>query len=221
MKFMQLMKTITIKTMPLNSFIKHPSVLIFTIDIQPNVRFDYRNGIVCNDALIQHSGYSEDEIINMKFLFVEKLMHPDDYKHYLRNVEYLLKNQFHSHKAIYRIKAKNKRRYSTVFFCSIIQHNKNNTASYNIINMAIPCEDETLISTINNKLGKSLFSSLSKRERDVAHLITYGRTNKQISQELEISEETVKVHHKNIKRKLHAESSAHLMQILIKRQEKK
>ena len=207
--------------MSLNSFIKHPSILLFTIDVHLNVRINDLINIVCNDALIQYSGYSEAEILEMKLLFVEKLMHPDDYKHYIRNVEYLFKNQFLSHKSIYRIKAKNKRRYSTIFFCSIIQHNQSNTELYNIINMAIPCEDETLISTINNKLGESLFASLSKRERDVAHLITYGRTNKQISQELEISEETVKVHHKNIKRKLHAESSAHLMQILIKRQEKK
>ena len=203
--------------MPLNSFIKHPSVLLYTIDINVNERINNQSKIVCNEALIQHTGYSEAEIIIMNFMFIERIMHPDDYQDYLKNMEYLLKNNFHTHKAIYRIRGKNKRRYSSLFFCSIIQQNQTNTALFNIINMAIPCEDETLVSTFNNKIGKSLFESLSKRERDIAHLLTYGRTNKQISEELEISEETVKVHHKNIKRKLQAESSAHLMQILLRR----
>jgi len=207
--------------MPLNSFIKHPSVLLYNIDVHINERINDQSNIVCNEALIQHTGYSEAEIITMNFLFIEKIMHPEDYKDYMKNMEYLLRNNFHTHKAIYRIRGKNKRRYSSLFFCSIIQKDQNNTALFNIINMAVPCEDETLITTFNNKLGKSLFESLSKRERDIAHLLTYGRTNKQISEELDISAETVKVHHKNIKRKLHAESSAHLMQILIKRQEKK
>jgi len=203
--------------MTLNSFINHPSVLLFTIDVPSKIGIDNCNNVVCNEALILFSGYSEDEISEMRIPFIEKIMHPDDFKLYLNSVNYLLRNHEYSHKAIYRIKAKNKRRYSSIFFCSIVQKDKIVKDLYNIINMAILCEDELMISTFNNKLGKSLFLSLSKRERDVAHLISYGRTNKEISQEFEISEETVKIHHKNIKKKLQAESSAHLMQILLKR----
>lgn len=50
------------------------------------------------------------------------------------------------------------------------------------------------------------FASLTDRERDVLQWIATGMSNKQIAQQLFISEETVKVHIRNLLRKLNVHS---------------
>ena len=59
---------------------------------------------------------------------------------------------------------------------------------------------------INNK-----FTSLSKREYETCKLVIEGNTNKQISNELNISIKTVKVHRANLMRKVQAKSVPDLL----------
>lgn len=56
-----------------------------------------------------------------------------------------------------------------------------------------------------NKTGTKEFP-LTARELEVQTLLTVGMTNKMIAKELEICEGTVKIHVKNLMRKLHARS---------------
>ena len=55
------------------------------------------------------------------------------------------------------------------------------------------------------KTGTKTFA-LTGREREVQVLLTNGMSNKMIAQELDICEGTVKIHVKNLMRKLHARS---------------
>jgi DNA-binding NarL/FixJ family response regulator len=63
-------------------------------------------------------------------------------------------------------------------------------------------ENEMPMATENIKNGYA--SLLTKRETEIMHLIAKGCTNKQIAAKLFISDETVKMHIKNIFRKLEA-----------------
>jgi two-component system, NarL family, response regulator len=58
---------------------------------------------------------------------------------------------------------------------------------------------------------------LSARETGVLRLIASGRANKQIADELSISEETVKSHVANILSKLGAHDRTHAVTIALKR----
>ncbi len=53
------------------------------------------------------------------------------------------------------------------------------------------------------KTGSKVFP-LTAREREIQSLLTTGMTNKMIARELDICEGTVKIHIKNIMRKLNA-----------------
>ena len=57
------------------------------------------------------------------------------------------------------------------------------------------------------------FISLTSREREVLALVIAGRVNKQIAADLELSENTVKVHRSQITRKMRAKSLVELVRI--------
>lgn len=60
---------------------------------------------------------------------------------------------------------------------------------------------------------KTLYASLTPRERDVMGLVTAGLMNKQIAAKLALSEVTVKIHRGNLMRKMHAPSLADLVRM--------
>lgn len=57
------------------------------------------------------------------------------------------------------------------------------------------------------------FEALSPREQDVMALVTAGLMNKQVAAEMGISEVTVKVHRRNVMRKLAVKSAADLVRM--------
>jgi DNA-binding CsgD family transcriptional regulator len=61
---------------------------------------------------------------------------------------------------------------------------------------------------------KPKWESLSRREKDVARLISKGLTNRQIAAHLSLSTETINTHVQNIMRKFGVESKAELRHIL-------
>ena len=88
-----------------------------------------------------------------------------------------------------------------------------------------PVDEEALLTVIERgvqrsrleraKNGRRLdlerrFSSLPVRQREVFTLITTGLLNKQVAEELGISERTVKVHRERLRRKMGADSLAEL-----------
>jgi FixJ family two-component response regulator len=60
---------------------------------------------------------------------------------------------------------------------------------------------------------KALFQKLSPREMDVFRLVLTGKLNKQIASDLNIAEQTVKIHRGNITKKLGVKSVAELVRL--------
>jgi two-component system nitrate/nitrite response regulator NarL len=64
-------------------------------------------------------------------------------------------------------------------------------------------EDETMHELmVIKEAGPSEMQRLTPRERGIAHLVCAGLTNKQIAQELAVTEGTIKVHLHNVYEKL-------------------
>lgn len=60
---------------------------------------------------------------------------------------------------------------------------------------------------------RTLYATLTPRERDVMGLVTAGLMNKQVAAKLALSEVTVKIHRGNLMRKMHAQSLADLVRM--------
>jgi len=60
---------------------------------------------------------------------------------------------------------------------------------------------------------KAKFDSLTKREREVMALVVTGRLNKQIADDLTISEITVKLHRGQVMKKMRARSVVELVKM--------
>jgi len=60
---------------------------------------------------------------------------------------------------------------------------------------------------------KTRFDELTAREREVLHLVTNGLTNKEIAEQLGISEVTTKMHRGQVMRKMNAASIADLVRM--------
>ncbi len=91
-----------------------------------------------------------------------------------------------------------------------------------------PFEDQDLIDCIYRALDQSRqalsdraemdiierrITSMTARERDVMELVTAGKLNKQIADELDISENTVKTHRARVMRKMEVDSLADLVRV--------
>ena len=94
-----------------------------------------------------------------------------------------------------------------------------------------PFSDDTLLNAIRNALTRSRnmlgreaevqalrssYTSLTSREREVMSLVVSGLLNKQVGDELGISEITVKAHRGRLMRKMNAESLPHLVKMAAK-----
>jgi FixJ family two-component response regulator len=83
----------------------------------------------------------------------------------------------------------------------------------NVIERALAHYDDLSDRTTYTKSLRTLFESLSEREREVFMLVVRGQLNKQIAHRLGIAERTVKAHRHNVMEKMRASSVAELVSI--------
>ncbi|MBK5277460.1 MAG: response regulator transcription factor [Bacteroidia bacterium] len=67
------------------------------------------------------------------------------------------------------------------------------------------------------KKGAQLLKSLTERELEVLSLVANGFTSNKIGKKLKISSETVKVHRRNMLKKVRAHNTFELMRLALKR----
>ena len=67
------------------------------------------------------------------------------------------------------------------------------------------------------RIGKTAGAVLTRRERQIVEMLARGATGEQIAQELVLSPETVQKHVHNAKRKIGAETRAHLIALAMTR----
>jgi DNA-binding NarL/FixJ family response regulator len=67
------------------------------------------------------------------------------------------------------------------------------------------------------KKETQIAKSLTSRELEVLSLVANGLTSNRIGQKLKISSETVKVHRRNMLKKVHAHNTFELMRLALKR----
>lgn len=67
------------------------------------------------------------------------------------------------------------------------------------------------------KKGAQIIKALTERELEVLSLVANGFTSNRIGQKLKISSETVKVHRRNMLKKVHAHNTFELIRLALKR----
>ncbi|MDM8213625.1 response regulator transcription factor [Enterococcus hirae] len=72
------------------------------------------------------------------------------------------------------------------------------------------------LAELRTEVVRSLYETLSKREKEILPLIALGYQNKEIAERLFISVKTVEVHKTNIRKKLEVENYADLLQFSVK-----
>jgi FixJ family two-component response regulator len=91
-----------------------------------------------------------------------------------------------------------------------------NEVLVNAIQQAIACSDAALCREAEMRSIRDRYASLSPRERQVMALAVRGLLNRQVGDELYISEITVKVHRGNVMRKMKADTFADLVKMATK-----
>jgi FixJ family two-component response regulator len=81
------------------------------------------------------------------------------------------------------------------------------------VKLALEKDETKRKSQKSSAVVRSLFESLTMREREVMGLVTAGLMNKQVAAEMGVSEITVKVHRGNVMRKMNASSLADLVRV--------
>lgn len=192
----------------LKSFIYHPSVLIFIIKINKTRHLDSQSTTICNKALADYFHLSITENENLIFAQIEERVHPNDKITFRNNISKLLKSPTHYISASIQLSPTLDSKYQNFHTHCILQENAAEN-SWEYICMLAPFDESD-----NKTNDDTSLAHLSNREKQVAQLLVIGKTNKEISDTLKISEETVKTHRRNVKKKTNAKNTVQLLQIL-------
>ncbi|MCF8233278.1 MAG: LuxR C-terminal-related transcriptional regulator [Bacteroidales bacterium] len=207
---------------------KNSSIAIFDLYKREHVFISSRNESIL--------GYGSDRIFRDPMLHLAVLIHPDDLliltknglKYFRLGIEYARNNKnIHDYKYItdYRIRKKSGKYVRVVEQHILLETDKSNNLwlAMSVMDLspdndlATPCR----VRLLNTRTGE-LFTFqdeengrrgiLSKREKEILHLISEGMPSKLIADKLFISTHTVNTHRQNIIEKMKVNNSAEAVQ---------
>ncbi|MBV8190694.1 MAG: response regulator transcription factor [Alphaproteobacteria bacterium] len=85
-----------------------------------------------------------------------------------------------------------------------------------VIRHALDFSADSLLRSAEHQRLQECYASLSHRERQVMELVVSGLLNKQVGEQLNISEITVKAHRGRVMKKMEARSLAHLIRMAMR-----
>jgi len=198
---------------------------------------DYQLGrfAFVNHALAAMLGVRREDLINQKISVIASFIHPDDLPmiiEVLKKAGDILKKMLQAERSTVKFRVFYRILKADGSFCWCMQSNKviNDTANNTQIDLGMMVclpEHQTLdrvvgyLKTdkkcieISGKVdSEKPISLLSSREIEVITLVSKGFNSREISQKLLLSEQTIKIHRKNILKKLNVNSSIQAIRLL-------
>jgi len=198
---------------------------------------DYHTGkyAYVNNALASMLGVRKDDLINKKMSIFSTFVHPEDYPKVLEVLTKaggIIKKMRQSDRAKVKFRVFYRILKPDGSYCWCMQSNKmiDDTANNNQIDvgMIFCLPDHQTVDRVAGylKTDKKRFEisgamdsekpigRLSGRELEVITLVSKGFNSKEISSKLLLSEQTIKIHRKNILKKLNVNSSIQAIRML-------
>lgn len=198
---------------------------------------DYQTGkyAYANNALASMLGIRRDDIINKKVSVFSSFIHPDDFPkvvEILKKTGDIIKKMHHSDRSKVKFRMFYRLLKGDGSYCWAMQSNKviDDTANETQIDLGmIVClpdhqtvdrvagylkTDKKCFEISGTKEGSKPINRLSTRELEVITLVSKGFNSREISSKLLLSEQTVKIHRKNILKKLMVNSSIQAIRLL-------
>jgi len=172
-----------------------------------------------NKVALDYIGCTQEEITAMGYDFFVKYLHPDDLDVIPQAMGIMPQIKLNPvFVGMSRLRTKSNPKYHWTYgFGSVLETYADGSfrkmlSAVFVVSDEIHCEKQfhTLLKEVNQLKYQLKLSTLSSREKQVLHLITKGKTDKEIAQELYISFKTSKKHRNNIQKKLHLHNSAGL-----------
>jgi PAS domain S-box-containing protein len=202
--------------MDYKEMINHLPVLVYGLEYDPKLGPQSGRIKYANTSLTNFIGYSEEEIVSMGFDFYRAVIHPDDLYKTSKTIAILLSSDKKEHTEYYRAKAKNSEKYEIMKgILKIVSTVTDEGPIEFVATTLFATAEEILQYYLTIDLVDELFDTLSKREKDIALLITKGKIDKEIANELSISTLTVKTHRSNIRKKLNVRNTAEMVTYLL------
>jgi DNA-binding CsgD family transcriptional regulator len=204
--------------MDYKEMINHLPILIYGLEYDPKLGPQSGRIKYANTSLTKFIGYTEQEIVAMGFDFYRAVIHPDDLHKTSKTIAVLLNSDKTEHTEFYRTKAKNSNKYEIMKgILKIVTPIPAEGPIQFVATTLFATSEEILKYYLTIEIANDLFDSLSERERGIALLITKGKIDKEIADELFISALTVKTHRTNIRKKLQVKNTAEMVTYLLPR----
>jgi len=199
------------------------------------LNYEHATYLYVNDAMSRINGIDKSILLKSGLAIIDQIIHPDDLIHVLHITQkvatLLLKMSFKEKtesrlKLFYRIKQANGT-YSWCMQMNQVMHQSNSEKLVDFGTVILMPENHIVhkvvgyfsqgekTTEIHSKAhAGSVLDSLSRREKEVLSFVANGRISQEIATSLGLSVQTIKIHRKNILKKLDVKSSIQAIAIL-------
>ena len=173
--------------------------------------------IRCNKDAASFVGYDERYIVNKGNRFMDAILHPNDREQYRQTIHNIVLQSNSEHAVLFRIKPRGANDFITLTGCCSVLENSIELNNCNLVlTLYKQIHNDVKPSLILNSRNKRIVANtLTQREKEIAHYLIQGYTDKEIAKLLDISVCTAKNHRSNIKNKLEKRNATELVSFLV------